>query len=327
MRILIWRHGAFGDCIVSTPLVRFFKQRGDEVVYVCNERGEQILRHNPHIETLEVEPKDVVPMPELPAHMERLRKKYNCDKILDLSESIEVALSQHPRSPNYKLPKQERFNKFNRNFYEYTFEHVKESWEGVDLKPEVFLTDEELTSAKSYLKSDHFNVTIGMAGSGGNKAWPHTEELCAKMKELIPNLHVITVGDERCQMIEPQGDYITNLSGKIPMRESMGLTKLSDLVIAPDTGLLHAAGCFDTPKIGMIGHNTRESITKYFTNDYSVEADPLKAQCAPCFYLVYDMPLQCPQDLENGGAYCMSKGIPTDKVLEQVRKVYGSKNR
>ena len=42
----------------------------------------------------------------------------------------------------------------------------------------------------------------------------------------------------------------------------MILTKLVDLVISPDTGVLHASGAFDTPKIGLLGHTTIENITK-----------------------------------------------------------------
>jgi ADP-heptose:LPS heptosyltransferase len=50
----------------------------------------------------------------------------------------------------------------------------------------------------------------------------------------------------------------------------MALTKFVDLVISPDTGVLHASGCYDTPKIGLLGHTTIENITKYFKNDYSI---------------------------------------------------------
>lgn len=295
---------------------------GHEIVYVANERGCEVLKNNPHIDKLIYHKTDSVQNHELSNYISKLAKENNCDVIHDLSESIEVALSQHPRSPNYKLPKAERFARYNRNFYEYTFEHAGYDWRGVNLKPELFFDEAELEEACKHIKPDCFNLLIGMAGSGGNKAWPHTEDLCHKLKDSIENLHIITVGDERCQMIEPQADYITNLSGKIPMRISMALTSLADAVVCPDTGLLHASGCYPTPKVGLLGHNTREVITKYFQFDYSVEADPKLSPCAPCFYLVYDMELQCPVDHNTASVYCMGKGIPLESVYKRVMEAF-----
>lgn len=322
MKILLVRYGAFGDNVIITPLIRYLKHKGHDIYVLTNERGMQVFKGNPHITKLIEQKTDSVPNNKLSEHIEKVRKEHGCEKVHDLSESIEVALSQHPRSPNYKLPKQERFKKFNRNFYEYTFEHAGYDWTGVNLKPELFFEESELNEASKYIKPDCFNLLIGMAGSGGNKAWPYTEQLCDMLRSAIDNLHIITVGDERCQMIEPQAPHITNLSGKIPMRLSMALTSLADAVVCPDTGLLHASGCYPTPKVGLLGHNTREVITKYFQADYSVEADPKLSPCAPCFYLVYDIELQCPIDHPTGAVYCMGKGIPVEPVFNRIMEAF-----
>ena len=105
----------------------------------------------------------------------------------------------------------------------------------------------------------------------------------------------------------------------------MALTGVVDLVLSPDTGLLHASGCYDTPKIGILGHNTIECITKHFKNDYSIESDPEKAECSPCLYLIYNKNLQCQTSSEYGDAsLCMAEGIPMQKVLDKVRTIYES---
>jgi ADP-heptose:LPS heptosyltransferase len=167
-----------------------------------------------------------------------------------------------------------------------------------------------------------------MSGSGNNKAWAHTEELCEKICNGFSDVHIITVGDYKCKIIEPNIEgRVTNLSGEIPMRTSMALTGLVDLVIAPDTGIIHASGCYRTPKICILGHNTIECITKHFENDYSVEADQKLAPCAPCLYLIYDMKLQCPVDdspRENstGATWCMAKGVTIDMVYNKFLEVY-----
>ena len=143
MRILIFRSGAFGDVIVTTPIIRYLHSKGYEIIYVTSKRGMEVLKNNPRILRL-IQHKEETPIDKLSDEIDYLQKKFKCDKVFDFSESLEVALSQHPRSPNYKLPKQERIKRFNRNFYEYSFEHIKESWEGVNLKPELFFQSNEL---------------------------------------------------------------------------------------------------------------------------------------------------------------------------------------
>lgn len=335
MKILIFRSGAFGDCLIITPVLRYLHSQGHELYVVTSKRGMEVFKNNPHIHRL-IQHKEETPIDKLSENIEHLQKKFKCDKVIDFSESIEVSLSQHPRSPNYKMSKPERLERFNRNFYEYSFEHAKSGYDFIynptelDLyRPELFFDRNELDDAMQYVDEFKFNILIGMSGSGNNKCWPWTQDLANKIVDDFPDVHIITVGDEKSRLIEPDPieGKITNLAAKIPMRTSMALTGLVDLVIAPDTGIIHAAGCYDTPKICLLGHNTKECITKHFQNDYSIEADEALAPCAPCLYLIYDMKLQCPLSLKTGGSICMSDGLPLMKVYERFKQVYESKAR
>ena len=260
--------------------------------------------------------------------MQYLMRKYHCDRLIDLNESIECAISQHPRSPNYKLPKKERLARFNRNFYEYCFEHAKEPWDcSVNFKPELFFSQSELDNARNKLKPMFYNVLIGLAGSGTNKCYPWIMDFCNLIKKEYKDVHFITVGDLKCQLLEDAIDdvNVTKLSGNVPMRISMALTSMVNLVIAPDTGIIHAVGCYDTPKICLLGHTTKEMITKHFTNDYSIEADEKLAPCTPCSYLIYSMKLQCPLNSQTQSSICLADGIPIQRVYDQFLKVYNAR--
>ena len=292
----------------------------------------QVLKNNPHIKTLIEQKTDSVPADQLSKHISFMQKKHNCERVIDFSESIEVALSLHPRSPDYKLPKYEKLKRFNRNFYEYAFEHAGEKWKLSEppdssnprdfYKPELFFDKSELDEASKYLKPSYFNILLGMSGSGRNKVYPWNEQLCEMICKDIPDAHIITVGDEACRLIEPEIEgRVTNLSGKIPMRLSMALTGIVNLVISPDTGLLHASGCYETPKIGLLGHTTKENITKHFLNDYSVQASEEKAPCSPCFFLIYSSKLQCPLNPVTNSSLCLADGITPEDIMTQVRKV------
>lgn len=337
MKVLIWRTGAYGDMLVVTPLIRHFHNQGHKVFICCGKRGEEVLKGNPHVEKI-IPHDENVKNELLGEHIQYLKRKYYCDRVIDLNESIECALSQHPRSPNYKLPKAERIARFNRNFYEYCFEHANErpllssTSEEYNRKfylPELFFDTFDLETARKHLKPMSYNVLVGLSGSGNNKAWPWTMDLCNEIGKNYPDVHFITVGDVKCQLLEdietPNCTNITKLSGNIPMRESMALTSMVDLVISPDTGLLHAAGCYDTPKIGLLGHNTIECITKHFSNDYSIEADEKLAPCSPCLYMIYNMKMQCPLNPDTNSSVCMADGITLQMVYDRFVKVYNAR--
>lgn len=328
MKILIWRTGAYGDMIVVTPLIRHLHNQGHKVFFCAGDRGEQVLKNNPHVHQI-IKHDEKVKNEDLGEHIQYLKRKYYCDRVIDLNESIECALSQHPRSPNYKLSKPERIARFNRNFYEYCFEHAKEPWgDHTSFKPELFFDDKELEEARKYLKPG-YNILVGLSGSGTNKAWTWSMDLCNNIGKNYPDIHMITVGDVKCEIIEnietPDATNITKLSGKIPMRISMALTSMVDLVISPDTGLLHASGCYDTPKIGLLGHNTKECITKYFTNDYSIEADEKLAPCSPCLLMIYNQKMQCPITPISHASICMEEGIPLQRVYDRFKEIYAAK--
>lgn len=326
MKILLWRTAAFGDTVITTPLVRHLHSKGHQVFYVASERGEQVLKNNPHVFKV-LKNDESVRNELLGEHIEWLRKKNHCERVIDLNESIECALSVHPRSPEYNLPKKERLAKFNRNFYEYCFEHAKEPWdETVDFRPELFFDESELKEARSLLK-EGYNILVGLSGSGNNKVWPYAMDFCNYIQEKHPEIHIITVGDIKCQILEDSIDdkNITKLSGSIPMRQSMALTGMVDLVISPDTGLLHASGCYDTPKIGILGHTTKEHITKHFKNDYSIEADEKLAPCSPCTRMIYEMKQQCPLSPITNSSICLSEGQSLDRVYKRFTEVYSAK--
>ena len=329
MKILLYRCGAFGDCVITVPLIRHLNNQGHEIFYVTTDRGKEVLKNNPYVTKL-IMHDETVKNENLGDHIQWLKERNRCERVIDLNESIEVALSQHPRSADYKLPKQERIARFNRNFYEYCFEHAKEPWDStVNFKPELFFDEGEIEEAREYLKPNCYNVLIGLSGSGNNKAYPYMMDLCNSIGRDYPNVHIITVGDLKCQILEdietPDLKNVTYLSGKIPMRTSMALTGLVDLVISPDTGLLHASGCYDTPKIALLGHNTHECISKYFSNVHPIEADQKLAPCAPCLYMVYNPKLQCPLSTVTNSSICMADAIPLQHVYDKFQEIYNAR--
>ena len=281
---------------------------------------------------------------------DKLKKDTPHDLFINFSESIECNVALHPKGPLYIYPRTEviQAGKWKgktikevggRNYYDVTASWAQENQEsktvsenfvdgdfgrdvGCNKLPSLQFTEEEEKEISKHIKKDKFNILWALSGSGTNKVYPWTDYVMGETLKKYPDTHFITVGDNKCQILEDISNQfpkesITQLSGKLSIRQSMLLTKLVGLVISPDTGILHASGCYDTPKIGLLGHTTIENITKYFKNDYSIESE---AECSPCYRLIYDYSLQCPLDFVTKAAMCMAK-IKPEWIFEQIKKV------
>jgi len=327
-KALITRLGAYGDVIMITPVIKWLKDSYYHVTVYTGDRGIAVLKNNPHIDEIIRYDKEGSHNPDIDADIERVKKEVNADWYCDFSESIEVNLAKHPKSPYYVYEKALRKDTSDVNYYEETFRWAKiPQYTVKSFNPELFFTDEEIIEAKKYIKPDKFNILWALSGSGCNKVYPWFDYVIGEILNNNKNVHFITVGDEKCKILEVHQkdqfdeENITNLSGNVGFRASMALSNLASLVVSPDTGVLHAAGSCSVPKIGILGHTTIENITKHFENDFSLEPEQEFCECAPCFRLIYDHKIQCPVDHLTGAAWCMAYGQPAQRLADQIQKV------
>ena len=228
--------------------------------------GMKILMGNPNVDKFLEYEANSVKDEDLEKYWEDLRVSEGCDKLINLCESIERSISLRPTEPQYFYPKQERKAICDRNFYEYTFTHAGVEWDmATSFRPELFFTEEEETEMQNFFSHDKkaFWILWGLSGSGNNKTYPYTDYVIKEILKKHKNVKFVTVGDELCQMLEGIKDNrVVRRAGRWSMRDSALACKYVNLVVCPDTGLLHSAGCFDTPKIGLIGSNTKNNLTK-----------------------------------------------------------------
>jgi ADP-heptose:LPS heptosyltransferase len=328
-KALVIRCGAFGDMIIVSPVFRALKELGYKTYVYTGDRGLTVLRNNPYIDEFIKYEKESEDNPNIQGDWDNVKNKIKPDWFRNFSESIEVNLALHPRSPIYIYPKNERRARCNKNYYDET-----EKWAGICLQrkgkilPDLHFTEGELTDAKKHLDDKKFNIVWCLSGSGANKAYPWADYVMGEILKSNADVRFITTGDEKCQLIETMSDKnILNLSGRIDFRATMALTRVCQLVVSPDTGVLHAAGSCSVPKIGILGHTTIENITKHFINDYSLDVDSSQAQCGPCFRLIYNHKIQCPVDNLSGAAWCMSHGQPQDRLKQQITRVISEQGK
>jgi len=315
--VVVVRYGGFGDMAIVSPIFRKLKEKGKYVIANCSSETKFVLDGNPYIDEFLIQGRYTIPTTELKEYFDALREKYGT--VYNLCESLErTLLLEREKDPElWGLPHEERHRRFNKNYVERAFELCE--LEG-GAKPELYLTDMEETLCNVFREKHKgfFNIMWQVAGSSWNKIYPHSSDIIDAILDEYEDVQVFLTGGKNASLLNWDRPRLHNRIGQWDARQSMILTKYMDLVVSPETGVLNAAGAFETPKIGLLTHSSKENLTKYFINDYSIQSE---APCSPCHRMIYEIS-DCPIDEVFGLPICMSVYMDPEKVKEQIRKVY-----
>lgn len=317
--VLVIRYGALGDSLWVTPVLSKLKKDGYYVVVNCTKYGARVLKANPNIDEFIIqETGTAVPYSEKGQYWDEITKGF--EKVINLTQSIEGSLVKCEGSEEYDWPHEKRHAECNVNFQDRTMEMAGYP-DAKGCLPEMYFTEIEEALAETFAAHhrDKFTILWGLAGSAFHKVYPWAEYVAGEMSvKYKKDIEIITVGDQSCKIIEWQNPKTINKSGVWTVRQSFIMTKNVDLVIGPDTGLMNAASCYDTPKIVLMGSNSVENLTKYWKNTQAIYAED--CDCSPCHRLVYTN--SCPKgNVQGVGTKCM-ENIKPEQVFDAVSRVY-----
>ena len=327
---IVIRYGAIGDVLQTASM---FPQlhRDYHVTVNCHPIGEEVLRHDPNVDDFLVQDPDQVPNGELNNYFAHLATRY--DRVVNLCESVEGTLLAMPGRSNHRWPLAMRKKYLNENYLGFMCQLAELPLEtGGVFHP----SDEERSRALTNIEGiaarmnadvkfgersiRPFVITWALAGSSVHKYYPGQDAVIARILLEIPNAHVILVGDEFAQMLEAGWENeprVSRLCGMLPIRDSLALAQVSDLVIGPETGVLNAVAFESMAKIVLLSHSTEENLTRDWVNTESLAGD---VPCYPCHRLHYNRDF-CPQDEATGAAACQVAIHPHD-VWAAVQRAY-----
>jgi ADP-heptose:LPS heptosyltransferase len=320
------RYGAMGDALQSASVFPQLKELGYHITMYTVPNGYEVLKHDPHVDRFIIQDKDNVPPQFLLEFFDETKKKY--DKWVNLCESVECTLLAAPGRVQWEWPNHLRQKYLNRNYLEWIHEIAEIP---PPYQPKFFSTPEEKAWARDKARSyGRRNILWSLSGSSGHKVWPHLDTVLAGVMLQYPDIHVVLVGDELCQVLEVGWEKerrIHKQSGKWSIRESMAFAEVSDIVIGTETGLLNAAGSMDAWKIVTLSHSSPEALTKHWKNVIALEQPPgVGCNKHPCFQLHgaegRDPWLDCPQDKETGTALCQYH-IGPEKMFSAIEMALG----
>jgi ADP-heptose:LPS heptosyltransferase len=321
--VCVTRYGALGDMLQVASILPELKRQGYHITMNCHPDGEDTLRNDKNIDSFWVQDRDQVPNGELTEYWAWMEKQF--DRHVNLCECVEGTLLTYPGRANHRWPFEVRKKYCDLNYLEFMAELA-----GLPFHPEhhFYPTEGEEKWARRFVLrvkelqgGDPFFVMWALSGSSVHKFYPHQDSVIARMLLEIPNVHIIFVGDEACQILE-QGwqneSRISCLSGRCSVRNSLTLAQMCALVIGPETGTLNAVA-FDTmSKIVLLSHSSANNLTRDWANTEALHSTV--TPCYPChrMHLNHDF---CPQDKESGAAMCQVELSP-NVVWEAVHRAY-----
>lgn len=330
--VCIVRYGGFGDSIQASNILPELKRQGFHITFMTTPRGQEILKHDPHIDAWLLQDDDQVPNHDLPLYWMAMAKRF--DKFINLSESVEGTLLAFPGRSNHTWPDSVRRTVMGKNYLEWTAQLAELDYTS---EAKFYPSEAEIAHAKAYIAGvknllagpltipqrapDRFNIMWCLAGSSMHKFYPHQDVVIARILDELPAAVIVFNGDYPCKLLEEgweQEPRIRCESGNMGIRETLTLAQHMDCVVGPETGVLNAVAFEPMTKVVMLSHSSPENLTKHWVNTATMT--PANTACFPCHRLHYGAEF-CHTDEDTGAAICQ-KDIHPDRVFDAVKRSY-----
>jgi ADP-heptose:LPS heptosyltransferase len=295
VKFLVVRLSSIGDIVLTSPIVRCLKQQVEnaEVHFLVKKQFVDVVKHNPYIDkiieydsnianSLKYELYDYVI--DLHNNFRTLRLK-NKLKIIDFSFkklNIEKWLMV-----NFKINKLPEVHIVDRYFETLKVFDVTNDGKGLDF----FIPQETENSVLKKLEEDAQKnyIAIVVGANYFTKQIPPQ-----KISEIIKLSHkkIILLGgqtdSEKAVLIEnslekEDQQKVKNYCGKLTLLESAAVIKFADLVITPDTGLMHIAAAYKKKIISFWGNTIPQfGMYPYQPEESSIMLETKGLKCRPC---------------------------------------------
>lgn len=299
--------GAHGDALWASSILPHLKEQGYYVVFYTQDTGEEVLRHDPHIDRL-IKFESRVPLNQLGELFLWLEAKYRNTRIL--VECVEGTLLPSPQKIQYHFPLKTRNKLMNFNYLEMHHEVGR-----VPFIPrqKFYPNEDEKVEANHFRMGLEPRVVVYVPnGSSCSKMWPHSREFASRLLE-NEDVSLVMLGDERGVEIDEHPRLIKIGLGW-NVRRAMTFCQLADVVVGQETGLLNSVAFEkEVAKVVLMSHSSEENLTRDWPNTTTLRMMP---DCAPCHQLHYDW-TYCTKDEATQSAKCQAM-ITVDSVIHAV---------
>ena len=303
VRFLILRFSSIGDIVLTTPVVRCLKQQmpDAEIHYITKPQFKSLLKNNPYIDKVHI-------LKESFTETIQELKYEHFDYIIDLHRNIRTA-----RIKNRLKIISFSFNKLN-----------WEKWLLVNFKknklPDIHIVDRYLETLKIFdivndnkgldyfippedeidtssisdeLKKGFVAVVVGAYHNTKKLTKNKIISICQKLNAPIVLLGGPGDKQEGEEIKNAVGNNIYNACGVFNINQSASLVKQANVILTPDTGLMHIASAFKKKVISVWGNTVPEFGMYPYLPDSESEIMEIKGlSCRPCTKIGFK---ECPK--------------------------------
>lgn len=308
----IVRLGGHGDALWASSAAATLKDEGYHVTVYTVRGGEEVLRHDPHIDRIVVLRDKTLTDDELLEFYAWEAVKY--DRWVNLVGSVEDSLLPHPNNARFFLPHELRHKLMNRNYLDAVHE-----WAQIEpqrTRQRFYPTQEERDFAR--MLREKLNgpvVVIAPTGSGPVKYWPHTQRLMTLLA--ARKIHSVVLGDIRDPGVTDVDPYGHVVGMEWPLRIALAYAQTADAVVAVESVVANAVALEPMLKVITLSHSSVENLTRDWVRTASIEPQGLK--CYPCHRVHGADFAFCARDRNTGAAACQAMAS-ADMIAELVIK-------
>lgn len=325
IKFLILRFSSIGDIVLTTPVVRILKEQveGAEIHYITKPQFKPILESNPYIDYTHVLKK---------SEKETIRelKLMHFDYIIDLHRNIRTAKFKNRLKiisfsfnklnwekwlfVNFKKNKMPNIHIVDRYLETLKVFDIKNDEKGLDYfipeKDEVNLLD---------ISEDFNNGFVGVVVGAFHNTKKLTKE---KLISICKNLDkpILLIGgpenkNEAEEIKNAVGNNIYNTCGVYNINQSASLVKQANVILTPDTGLMHIASAFKKKIVSIWGNTVPEfGMYPYLSHPDSEIIEVKGLKCRPCTKIGFK---ECPKKHFR----CIND-LDENQIVNKIKELY-----
>jgi len=292
------RLGGIGDVLMTTPILKAIKEAIPhcELVYATdldylNHALAEVIRHNPYVDTLI-------------SYIEAAKNKYDY--------TVDITATGLGREKSGRIPP----NRID------MFAEVVGVEIGFDPQPIYLVTPEEKEEGKNYIeehvllgsnREDVEVIAIQTTSNDPRRTWP--EEYINSLVSLLaadPKKRILVCDwGGRTDRWNVQKENVIPVYN-IPFNKFAPILDQVDLVVCPDSSILHLAGALDKKTVSIFGPIPAQCRINYYPNTMALQLD---LPCGKCWYSP-----RCTRDKDKSNHYACMKNITPEMVVTAVEK-------
>lgn len=278
------RFGAYGDMIQASSVFPGLKAQGWHLRVFTSHLGYDVCKGDPNVDSWVIQDQEQVPNEWMGPYTRWM--EWTFGKAINLSGVVEGTLlpSVNERDYHFHWPKEARHLVCNHNYVEALHKVAGVPYTKLEgmFYPSI---EEKLQASDRRRRAKGPVVAVSLSGSSVHKVWPQLDAMIARLMLTLRDITVVLMGGPGDQMLEKGWEAESRVwrrAGVWSIREAMSFSRLADVMIGGETGVMNAMALESVPKLLFLSHSTVENLCRDWKNTCAFVGE---APCYPCHRL------------------------------------------